>query len=229
MDFNFNKEDIINLTDAVYRVTEVFPKNDPLFWQIREISNNILADFLLFQQSDLAKKELKGKIKLILAYLELAKSRKLAHLKNFLVLERDYQKISDNLVFEDKKPTKQNRNLEKIDKIEIQNSQNRQKSNDFIKNSDNKEKKSFFEPLKDGFSSSPWSRQEKVVAIIKDKGEVSLEELQNVFSQVSPRTLRRDLKSLTEKSVIYRNRKSKKDVLFGLSQKLDDGPKKFNE
>jgi len=231
MDSYFNKQDLINLTTAVYRVTELFPKNEPLLWQIRETANNILADFVFFNSKNLAESQIEGKIKLILAYLDIAKSQKLAHLKNFLVLERDYQRINDYIVSQAQKLARYDKNLKKTEKIEEIKNQSQEKTkedeNPVIIVNKNKQK-AVSEATKNGFSSSPWSRQEKIVKMIKNKGEVSLEELQDIFSEISPRTLRRDLKSLAEKNVIYRNRKSKKDVLFGSIQKESIESNKIN-
>ena len=44
-----NKEDLIKLSKAVYRVTDVFPKNEPLKQKLRELGDDILADLVFFQ------------------------------------------------------------------------------------------------------------------------------------------------------------------------------------
>ena len=42
-----NKEDIIYITNNLYRLTQLFPKKEPLRYKIREVGGEILANLVL--------------------------------------------------------------------------------------------------------------------------------------------------------------------------------------
>jgi predicted HTH transcriptional regulator len=112
--------------------------------------------------------------------------------KNFLVLSQEYGKLKKFIQeFSPQIPVKQAKIVKKAEISE----ENRENSS-----------------MKLGLS--PLSRQKKIVEMIKSKGEVSLSELRDTFSNVTSRTLRRDLSSLLDKNMIERIRNGKEEVLF---------------
>ena len=72
-------------------------------------------------------------------------------------------------------------------------------------------------------ASNPNNRQGKIIKMIENKGEISLIELRQVFSGITSRTLRRDLRNLADKNKIKRVRTSKEDILFVPFQEIDKG------
>lgn len=192
-----NNEDIIKLTLAVYQVTGLFPGNEPLQHQIREKANDILADFINIKFLDSKKQEISRQIQIILAYFSVAKQQNWVNDKNFLVLSREYKRIRD---FLPKSPVKQFKKAQKP-KIPVL-----------------KEKEPAIKA-----ASNPNNRQGKIIEMIEKKGEISLIELRQVFSGITSRTLRRDLRNLADKNKIKRIRTSKEDILFVPFQEFDKG------
>ena len=192
-----NNEDIIKLTLAVYQVTGLFPENEPLQHQIREKANDILADFINIKFLDSKKQETSREIQIILAYFSVAKQQNWVDDKNFVILGREYKKIKD---FLPKNPVKQPK-TEKKQKTPVLKEQER-----VIKE-----------------ASNPNNRQGKIIKMIENKGEISLIELRQVFSGITSRTLRRDLRNLADKNKIKRVRTSKEDILFVPFQEIDKG------
>jgi len=188
-----DKEYFFNLINAVYEVTELFPKEEPLRFEIRKRSLKVFADLMISSPNpgikkieDLALLMIKD-IEIIEEFLNLAESQEMADSRNFLVLEREYGKIKDYL--EEK-----------------------------LENPDSKEilKKSPKEPLENNFfdgngkNHSLTSRQQKIVRILKDKKTAQPGDILNSFDEVTKRTLRRDLGRLSEMGIIERVGKSNK-------------------
>jgi len=192
-----NNEDIIKLTIAVYQVTGLFPENEPLQHQIRQKANDILADFINIKFSDSKKQEISRQIQIILAYFSVAKQQNWVNDKNFVILGREYKKIRD---FLPKNRVKQPKIAEKLKTPEL------------------KEQKPLIEE-----ASNPNNRQGKIIKMIENKGEISLIELRQVFSGITSRTLRRDLRNLADKNKIKRIRTSKEDISFVPFQEIDKG------
>ncbi len=67
------------------------------------------------------------------------------------------------------------------------------------------------------------SRQQKILELMKaNQGKIDLEQIREQFSNVSARTLRRDMSLLAKKDLVSRIRKSKKDVIFILKNNADN-------
>jgi hypothetical protein len=199
-----NKDDIIKLTLAVYQVTGLFPENEPLRHQIRQKANDILADFISLNFLNFKKQEISKEVNIILAYFSVAEEQNWVDNRNFSVLRREYKKIRElapSLPKDfPKNPLKQPK-IAKKPKISI------------IKEQESSTNE----------TSNPNNRQGKIIGMIQNKGEISLAELRQVFSGVTSRTLRRDLRSLSDKNKIKRIRTSKEDVLFVPYQEIDKG------
>jgi len=193
------KERIIALTLALYKVTAILPENEVLRHKIRETANDILADLLCSNP-----KEIKEKIDLLIAYFQVAMAQNWLDEKNFLVLKREYkgvkQRIND---FTEQKGAEVEQKPVKI-RQKVNNPGKKYKK---IVSSINSRKK----------------RQDRILELMQDHGKITLEQLKKEFSQVCPRTLRRDINDLVERNLIQRIRKSKKDVLFVLNSKKDSG------
>ncbi len=84
-----SKEFYIRLTLGVYKVSQLFPDKEPLKTDFRELADEILVSLLC--------NDFKGcseNMKLIQKLFELAESRGIADPRNFLVLRREYAKVS---------------------------------------------------------------------------------------------------------------------------------------
>ena len=169
------KDYFFKLTEAVYKVSGLFPKGEPLKFKIREKSLSIFNDSLLISPNpgvekaeDLSPK-IKKDIEIINSFFDLAQSRKWIDEKNFLVLKKEYEKVSRYL------DLMQNQKLPEKKKVE------KNKSN---------------------IELNP--RQEKIIEILKEKKSAQAGEILNFFEGVTKRTLRRDLGNLAEAGVIER-------------------------
>jgi len=83
-----DKDYLIKLTLAVYRVTELFPENENLRGEMRNLANEILAN-LVSNNSENSSRNIE-EIKNIFG---LAEAKDWVDSRNFLVLQREYDKI----------------------------------------------------------------------------------------------------------------------------------------
>jgi hypothetical protein len=105
-------QDPTKLTSAVYRVTELFPQNEPLRYKTREIADEILADFVLFEdlekqnteteqgflRRNRVKNQIFSKIRILNDYyFDLAREQGWVHPSNFLILKREYGKMKKDI------------------------------------------------------------------------------------------------------------------------------------
>lgn len=84
------QEYYLKLTLAVYRVTGLLPEEELLRQQIRTSANQVLADLICFREAG----SLSESIKTLDNILKQAQERGLLDARNFIVLRREYSKIS---------------------------------------------------------------------------------------------------------------------------------------
>lgn len=92
MSAEINKK-IFELTLAVYRVTDIFPKEEVLKRQIREKANEILSNICEYDRKvgESGIRFLLAKIQTIRTYLGIARYAKLVKYVNIAVLDREYE------------------------------------------------------------------------------------------------------------------------------------------
>jgi len=80
----------IKLTLAVYKVTELFPKDEPLKYNIRDLANEILTSLINKQNEDIPRL-----IDDLNNLFDLAEAQNWVDSRNFFVLRREYAKIGN--------------------------------------------------------------------------------------------------------------------------------------
>ncbi len=102
------QEKALDLVLAVYRVTKLFPEGEVLIGQMREKANQILAEVILKRN-----KGIKKQIKIILAYIDIARDQSWVKDINFIILEKEY----NNLLVKNNVKKKKDEDSEKIDDL----------------------------------------------------------------------------------------------------------------
>ncbi|KPJ56654.1 hypothetical protein AMJ49_04290 [Parcubacteria bacterium DG_74_2] len=110
-----DREYIIKLTLAVYRVTELFPEKEPLKNKIRELSLKILGDILDSKRGEI--EQVMKDIERLEDFLEIAKSQNWVDFRNFLVLNQEYVKIRKGIIPKEKLIEEKSKELPKKAKI----------------------------------------------------------------------------------------------------------------
>lgn len=196
-----NKEYILKITSALYRVTEIFPEGEPLKFSIREKANDILSETIILsgagrlanlRQAEQNKifEQVKLDISVMMAYFELAKKQEWVKEENFFVLGSGYkimQAMIDSMM---------------DSYLSAESAVVKRSGNPANKLKDRRVRKIAYEG--DFFKSSDNERQKKILETLKDRDAVQVKDIQAILPPVSKRTLRRDFDHLLDGGVVER-------------------------
>ncbi len=185
---NLDKDYLLQITNELYRLTLLFPKREPLRYKMRELSNDVLANFVSLPQENHkpAKieivKDSKKMIAILDSFFELVKSQGWVKAADILNLQEEYSKMGEELLkFKEEgegKAQRQDREI-KREALEV-----------FVLEKEEEK------PISE--------RQKRILKILEEKGKMQVWEIKNIFSEVSKRTLRRDFKSLLNNGLVDR-------------------------
>lgn len=91
------------VTLALYRVTDFFPKTDPLRTSLRSKANEVFESILEYRASENREQDMMmftRKIASVRGYLGIAREMRFLRTVNFTVLEREYERLESKLVQE---------------------------------------------------------------------------------------------------------------------------------
>ena len=154
-----DKNNLIELTNKVYKLTLLFPKKEPLRYKIREVADDILA----YNSSS---KKLQENLSILKKYFEVAKYQNWVSYFDILEIEKKYDKIAIR------------------DPVSVELS---------VKKANG-----------DRISGALDSRKEKILEILKEKEKIQVWEVNEILSDVSKRTLRRDFEQLLKQGLVER-------------------------
>lgn len=176
---------LVVLTLALYRVTDIFPEKEPLRFVLRGKAHDILADSILIfsknplnltkEQKNTVKERILKNIEVIRSYFEIAQKQNWLKEENFFVLKKEYNKIE-----------------REIERKMFQ--------------AEAKEAKRRKNPFSDDNLKLPAERErsQKILSFLKDRKIAQVKDLKEIFPEVSKRTLRRDFDYLLEKGLVER-------------------------
>jgi len=156
-----DKNNLVELTNKVYKLTLLFPKKEPLRYKIREVADDILA-------CNSNPKKLQENLGVLKKYFEVAKYQNWVSYFDILEIEKKYDKIESDLLETVEKPALSVKRDESV----------------LVKDLDN--------------------RKEKILEILKEKERIQVWEVNEILSDVSKRTLRRDFEQLLKQGLVER-------------------------
>jgi hypothetical protein len=202
------EENIIKLTNALYKVTDLFPKEEPLKFAIRKEGLDVLffSNIVKGKSISVVPKEREQhlekvltKIELIKTYFGIAKEQEWVSERNFEVLEKEYDSLKDSLALE----VLRIKEVKKPVIMEIKKEESISVSAG-VKEETKEEKKT--EPEKREVKHINYeelsSVQLKVLEILQNKGQLKANQISDFFPEMNPRTIRRELKGLKESKII---------------------------
>ncbi len=187
------KDSIINLTKALYKVTSLFPEEETLINSIRKRGNLILSFLIIINNKNLilGGEELKTfsikckrNIKILLSYFEIAESQNWIDPKNFEILKSQYSLILKEL-----------KNIKIVEKKAVKKSE---KKIEETKKETNESKFVLSEV------------QEKVVTVLQGNGKMRPCDLNQFFPDINPRSIRRELQDLKSRGIVVSNGSGRK-------------------
>ena len=182
-----DKENLIELTNKLYKLTLLFPKKEPLRYKVRDVADEILANLVAREvfhspnpgetmvvdnskQKDLIF-EIKKDLAVLKSYFEVVKWQNWVSYFDVLEIEEKYDKIECKV---DKGPT----SVVGPKIVKVNEGQS-------------------FDRILD-------SRKEKILGILKEKEKIQVGELKELLPDVSKRTLRRDFDQLLKQGLVER-------------------------
>lgn len=204
-----DQRDFVKLTSALYRVTDLFPEQEPLKLNLRDWSLKILTELSPYHfsnDSDLdreAADQCLKDVRTLRSLLEVAQGQKWVHEINLLLLDQEYSRLEDKI-----KDV-----LGKIDQTEKLSKNREEDSSVSMEEESKKENHSVVmrpshvydlsnDPGKD--AKAPSDRQTKILKMIRQHPRIQMRQIQEQLTDVTSRTLRRDLESLVQQKKITR-------------------------
>lgn len=191
--FCMDREYFLQLTLGLYRVTELFPVNEPLRLKMRERAGDILASLakagfdLMSVDFDVIDRDLE----VLYTYLDLAQEQNWVDQKNFFVLKQGYFAIQGKL-----------RDLRVHFRIKKMTGNNHGK--ELVKDKKILPKHKVFRRGENNTSHGNDSRKKEIGKILQNKGPLRLIQILQNFPDINKRTLRRDLTSLVSQGILER-------------------------
>jgi len=197
------KDELIELTNKLYRLTLLFPKKEPLRYKVREVADEILAGFTNWETfnspnpgkfmavENSGKKqlffELEKNLDVLSSYFEIAKWQNWVNYFDVLEIQEKYSKIKSYLGEEIKEIGTKGENSRSVIVTPVV-SQGLDKSKEA---SQIPERKTELEP-----------RKEKILKILKRVERIQVGQINKLFPEVSKRTLRRDFQELVKQNIV---------------------------
>lgn len=188
------------ITEAVYRVTDLFSDKEPLKWELREKAISIFTKTISLKDKNILEKDafVSGAEELInqqIVLLSLLIENKSAASINFEILRDEYRAV-EKLILKEKETKKE--------LIKLGSFQNGARPGLLMDNGQSNGQITTECPIKkkekEGFGGK--DRKEKILNILKEKKEIAVGELAVVFKDYSGKTIQRDLKEMAEKGVV---------------------------
>jgi hypothetical protein len=207
-----DQRDFTKLTSALYRVTEMFPEQEPLRFGLRDWALKILTGLAPYHFSngtnidlETAKTNLKN-IQTLRSLIEVSQGQKWVNEINLILLDQEYSRLEEQLSNivereEDDSKTEESVKLEKQIAVE-KTSEPRVRSVLMKENKtyDLESKRS--EELNGSTASS--ERQDQILRMIRQQPRIQMKQIQEQLTEVTARTLRRDLEGLVQQKKINR-------------------------
>lgn len=187
-----DKDYFIDLTVRVYNLTLQFPKKEPLRYQIRHLSNDILQNFIFILQGNVKNprdliSDTETRLETLDGFLKISQSQNWVNQKDILEIRKEYSNIK--------------REIEKFKEQELKKSKKRQKPNN-IKKEEITSLPILEKDSEEGLSLN--NRQERILEILKERDKIQVHHIKDVFPDISKRTLRRDFESLLKQGLVER-------------------------
>lgn len=196
-DFKSVQKQVFELTLALYRVTDFFPRGEVLKKHLREKANEIFGSVTEYGFSESGKKEataIVAKTEAVKGFLGVAKSMRFVRPINLTVLEREYsalerffeQEVEHTRVIDTDEKEKEE--LRTWDEFSTENS----------KKSGEATQANYLTPISHDLS----ERQRRIVGHLHEVSQAKISDFYSFFGEVSSKTIQRDLQDLVSKQVL---------------------------
>jgi DNA-binding transcriptional ArsR family regulator len=207
-----DKKFFIELTNDLYRLTILFPEEEPLRVRVRGLADDILTDLITILEGSSeekieAAKTVERKIGIMEGMLDIAKDQKWVKNEDFEEVEKKYKEIKEEITKFNKLQKKKKKdqkplpNQQKETKPEVKKETIKEKEE---KKEEKTKKKQEEDKKESGINKNPVKniislnkRQKEILEILENKNKVQVQDvIDNLSSDITKRTIRRDFKKL---------------------------------
>ena len=185
-----DKSHFIKLTIGVYKVSELFPKREPLKFLLRKKADEVLANLVVAQFNPQARalEQVLKQVAVLGVYLQIAESQNWVKPENFWLLRTEYLAIEEQV--------KQ--------MLAVGNGVQQQANNQpkLVPAQPTKPKVAKIKTAPD-FSGLK-DRHKKIIQVLRQKASAQIRDFNKVLPEVTKRTLRRDLDFLLQQGLVAR-------------------------
>ena len=196
---SLNKNYLLQVTNELYRITLLFPKKEPLRYKMRQLSNEVLANFVnLSKEKDLQEEvriieDSNYRIEVLDGYFDIARAQNWVRPSDILGLQREYSSIKEGF-------------------LGVNDGNERQERVQVIVNTPVNVPIPVHVPIPERPAKKEikkkevilTGRQEKILRILEEKDKAQVSDIKDYFPDISKRTLRRDLNGLLDYALINR-------------------------
>jgi len=212
-----DKNRVVEITNELYRLTLLFPKKEPLRFQMRELADEILAYFVVCFSPDSSPedpaivKNRSNQLEALDSFFEIAKAQNWVKKDDILNLQEEYKKVIQEL----KESKQQEKQLSFAKAMEAQREKKEIVEQEVLPVQLTQGLDSPLLPETPGLEQSKAEvsdRQKRILDILKQKEGVQVWEVKDAFPDVSKRTLRRDFSKLLKDGLV--ERKGERNTTF---------------
>ncbi len=189
----------LDLSLAIYRVTQRLPEQEPLAGQLRQAGNEVAGEIAAGKF-----REAQNEIEKVLIYIKIARFQNWLRPANWSILDFEYYKLKQEVIF-----WLESEKLEKREEVK------EEKPKDTSHNIKRPEKRvEISEPADSRRQAFINSRQQQIFEEIKKRKSSKLSDLIPLFKNVSERTLRNDLRMLKDSGKVGKRGFNRNSVYF---------------
>lgn len=190
---------LIQATNDIYRLTLFFPKKEPLKYKMREIASDILADGNKYiinpirnENSNGVKDLLINDLKTLNGFFEVVKKQQWVSHSDILVVQKKYVSLLEELENYSEHSQQGPTSLTRASRA----SEARRKNEISL----NRSKVAEDGPRQIQIT----DRQKKILSYLENKDKTQIQDVKQVFPEVTKRTLRRDFEQMLNQGLIKR-------------------------
>jgi len=212
------KNRVLEITNELYRLTLLFPKKEPLRFKMRELADEILANFITYFNPASNPLISPGLVEssynlfeVLDSFFEVVKAQNWIKPADILKIQEEYKNIRQEME-KSKQPVKQKQEKKEITETEpsiIQLTEGI--SSPSLPKIPSLPDISDLEEMEES-KAEVTGRQKIILEILKQKEGVQVWEVKDVFPDISKRTLRRDFRQLLKDGLV--ERKGDKNTTF---------------
>lgn len=221
--FRFLYQKTERISTAIYLITNLMSTEEPMKWRLRKTALDLLNIVMSLSNTNLSSRdknlrEVNKELFYLISLYEVAFRSGFISQMNYEIVNNEMQKLANFLVEYDREDSSSRNNLfikdffeegvDDINKGQIQKDIYKKDNMSYKGHYKRQDKEMSFIKTKANNninkSSDRSKRREKIISIVKGKGEVSVKDISDVIKDTSEKTIQRELISMVEEGLLIK-------------------------